>query len=639
MPKRPHKPSPDSAGFRTFTLSFKATNLPSMDFISPSDGYVILYERSTLNVDQNLYKTSPADKCWVRIGHSEVIMDDPNPKWEQTLQIEVNSIGLSHGEFRIEVWDADSPDLMSLKDQDIIGETQFKFSDFGHEIVGTQHFPLERDGKAVIAKNCPPARLSITIDEYSLHQRKALVQMETSINGKQRDDIITQFVQIKKDQNLETNLVVYQSPISNGIYPIFDINEDRLYSIDSGSGGNGNDDAHVDQIDETIHLNMVSNNPAFTIISTTDNDIGGTGSGSGSKNIDDNNEFEIRLVKFKDTMSTKILASTRLPALPKTLSTENILGVPIPIKLFNPDVKKKNEQTGSILIKQWKSVPATPSYDDFLNCGLNYNISFAIDCSGSSGDKKSDSLHNLNSQGQNQFTQAINDIGNCIINGIGVKNINKINSYGFGGPISNDPYAINQREKYALGMRDNINVNNPNDIVQQYITFTKIPFPNASPNKTNFGPFLSFFNQDKVIINNNNITNIHTDGCINIVKPEYNVLLIFTDGEINDIKDTLQHIYDLAGKPVSIIFIGLSNNPNNSNNTQFKDLEQFNTQIRCDGLLKVDKGLILSRHMTHFVPYSNFNNNLEYLKIKLSRLIQSQVVTQHFLASKVPVKE
>lgn len=624
MPPFPHEPSPDAYGFRTFVLNFKATHLPSMDFLSPSDGYVVLYEKNTTNVDQKAFPTHPSDITWVRLGHTEVIMDVASPCWEKTLTLELNEVGLQNCELRLEVWDADDPDLMDMKEQDLIGEVQFNINIFGPNIVGTVNLPLEKNGKPVISKGNPPACLTISIDEYPANARKACVTMEHVNMQKQSDDCVVQFLQVKNDSGvahaqqqythpslfLERHLIVHQTPITNGVYSPFQMSEDRLYHITSSQ----------QQKDTTP---IVSDNPAFSIISQE------------SLDPSEGKEFEIRLVKFKDTMSTTVIGTARLPAIHTTLATQPLAtnATATTVKLMNPDSKKRNEQTASLLIKNWRSQPNTPTFNNYLDSGLKFKLNFAIDCSGSN-QKQSSGLHQLNSDGENQYTWAIRDLADGLVRGLGgMENISGINAFGFGGQVV-EPHTVNPTVKYALTPTKDVACDSIDDISKQYGIFTKIPFASNVSTRTRFAPFLSHFDSSVITVKEDIVSIDEKNyGALNVQNPTYNILVILTDGEVQDQAEMLQVLYNLSLKPVSIIFVGIGHDKNH----KFTDLLQFNTDQR--GALRVDKHMHIARQMTHFFPYLFFIKSTEYIKIKLARSIQAQVVNQFFLANKFPVKK
>ena len=523
--------------------------------------------------------------------------------------VETNSIGSQ--EFMVEVWDADEPDLLDLKAQDLIGTATFHLKD---AFVGTFRLNLERDGKLVTSKSLSRAELTVTIQEYAQHPTKALVSLETTHQHK--FDAQIQFVQITSQNKslqrfdhpglkFERDLVVYQTPASTQSYPIFEINEDHLYCKNLYNPSAAPADS------------TVAPSAAFTIISTDD--------------IEDK-QFEVRLIKYKDTMNTSIIGSCRLPASTTSLSTRESAGNVITNHFVNPDPKKKGEVVGSFSIKSWVSHPKSPSYADFVAAGLTFQLSFAIDCSGS-GSKDAQGLHKLNSDGQNLYTWALRDIGDGLTRTLGKDRISGIHSFAFGGPASN-PLAINPFEHYSLSTKTQT-ISTIDDIIQQYSTFSKIPFPHSSAGtKTKFAPFLQYFNQNKVIVKEDIQRVTDWDG-LQVSNPTYNILVILTDGEIDDKRETLDRLLDLSYKPVSVLFVGIGPD----GNYIFKDLIPFNTETHGEGLLRLDKSLHVSRHMTHFLPYLYHVKSLEYVFIRLQRTIQRQVTQQFFAANKFPVRK
>ena len=590
-----------------------------MDVFSPSDAYAIVYEKNTTNVDQTLHPTHPTDHQWVRVGHTEVIMDLASPNWESAIQIELNNIGMLSGEFKVDVYDADEPDLMDLSAQDIIGSALFSWEIFGPDGVGTANLGLvDKNGKVVQSKGNPSSTLQITSKVYSNKPRRACVTLDSSCKDHDADTVV-QFVQITQGESnvqhytqpsliKEREIIVYQTPVSVTNYPPFALNEDILY----------NTPASNTKDDDLDGIPFVSENAAFTIVSE---EVENENKPSG--------EFEVRLVRFKDTMNTKILGKTRIPASHTSLCTTNNNTHSFhSLKLTNPDPKKAKESS-IVNIRNWRTSAKCPSFRDFENSGLNYKLSFAIDCSGSK-QKNAGGLHDLNAEGQNVYTWAIRDIGELLTSGLGADRISEIRSFAFGGP-ANDPNAVNPHERYALSTKST-QCHQISDVVDQYVTFTKIPFTRSNqPATTNFAPFLRFFNDSKVVVKEN-IQQVGNDG-MKMTDPTYNILVILTDGEVSDKNETNQALYELSLKPVTVIFVGIGAD----GNTKFKDLAVYDTAVNGKGVLRVEKQLHLARHSTVLFPYLYYVKSLHYLKIKMVRTIAKQLVEQFFLANKFPV--
>jgi hypothetical protein len=74
----------------------------------------------------------------------------------------------------------------------------------------------------------------------------------------------------------------------------------------------------------------------------------------------------------------------------------------------------------------------------------------------------------------------------------------------------------------------------------------------------------------------------------------YNILMILTDGEINDMPETRSLIVDLANEPCSVIIVGVGN----------ANFASMNVLDGDNGVLSDTKGRKCSRDIVQFVPFN-----------------------------------
>lgn len=79
----------------------------------------------------------------------------------------------------------------------------------------------------------------------------------------------------------------------------------------------------------------------------------------------------------------------------------------------------------------------------------------------------------------------------------------------------------------------------------------------------------------------------------------YTVVLIMTDGEINDMDSTIDMIVEASFLPLSVIIVGIGNG-------DFKNMEILDGD---DQILKNSKGISAQRDIVQFVPFRNFENS------------------------------
>jgi len=81
---------------------------------------------------------------------------------------------------------------------------------------------------------------------------------------------------------------------------------------------------------------------------------------------------------------------------------------------------------------------------------------------------------------------------------------------------------------------------------------------------------------------------------------KYFVLLILTDGEINDMESSICEIVKACELPISILIIGLGDN-------EFKSMEKLDGNVNALYSKKLERKV--SRDIVQFIPFEKFKNN------------------------------
>jgi len=247
---------------------------------------------------------------------------------------------------------------------------------------------------------------------------------------------------------------------------------------------------------------------------------------------------------------------------------------------------------------------------DYLAAGLQISILFGIDFSKSNGScYKPSSLHYFKKHNSeeldissdveepttNLYQKAIMECGNILATYDWDK---QFPVFGFGArypgeKLTNHCFPVNMNNH-------NPNIYGIDNLLKEY--------ENAVKTMVMDGPSLflplimkaiEITEQDKIEKNNN----------------IYKILMIFTDGELKDMTDTIDAIIEAAHLPISIIIIGIGNS-------------EFNLMDKLDSdedLLIDSNGRKAVRDIVQFVPYKNFND-MNSLQTKVLSEITSQVV-------------
>ena len=95
------------------------------------------------------------------------------------------------------------------------------------------------------------------------------------------------------------------------------------------------------------------------------------------------------------------------------------------------------------------------------------------------------------------------------------------------------------------------------------------------------------------------ISNINKDLKYKRKENHYYILLILTDGVVNDLKDTIDLIVDASSLPLSIVIVGIGN-------------EDFSFMEKLDGdeiPLTNSQGVQRKRDIVQFIKFNNFKKN------------------------------
>ncbi|KAG2385825.1 hypothetical protein C9374_002974 [Naegleria lovaniensis] len=273
---------------------------------------------------------------------------------------------------------------------------------------------------------------------------------------------------------------------------------------------------------------------------------------------------------------------------------DSIMKGTLSLKLINKNKKKGKEHTGDLVAKSAKLVK-NYSFLDFISGGLRMNLLVAIDFTASNGNVTDPHSLHYNKPGQmNQYESAIYAVGQILSDYDYDK---KFPCFGYGGYINGSTshcFALNgnpqQPECYGV-----------EGILQAY--------RQALNNVSLSGPTL--------------FANVIKTACQIASQPisqqnqEYYILLIITDGAINDMDSTIEEIVRGSELPLSIIIVGVGN----------ADFKSMVTLDGDDGRLRSPYTFkYASRDIVQFVPFNQFKNQpYTYLAKEVLAEIPQQV--------------
>ena len=243
-----------------------------------------------------------------------------------------------------------------------------------------------------------------------------------------------------------------------------------------------------------------------------------------------------------------------------------------------------------------------PSFIAYLRSGMNINLTVGIDFTGSNGEyTNSNSLHYLE-KGMNDYEKAIRSCGDILAY---YDNDQLFPVFGFGFKFKNDSginFGVYNYDNYPI----NCKINDPNihlidNVLKEYRNFiTKVTLWGP----TNFAPMINDLNRE--------VKKNLREG----QQMSYNILMILTDGQINDMNQTIDALVEASFLPISVIIVGIGNG--NFGNMDILDAD--------DNPLIDSRRRKADRDLVQFVPFNDFKNDPPKLAEQVLEEIPRQVV-------------
>ncbi|OMJ84958.1 hypothetical protein SteCoe_13867 [Stentor coeruleus] len=249
-------------------------------------------------------------------------------------------------------------------------------------------------------------------------------------------------------------------------------------------------------------------------------------------------------------------------------------------KIFEIERPKGNNSRKSFGQVVVSNIQVTKIYSflDYISGGCQINLLIAVDFTGSNGHPNSpSSLHYINPAGQNQYQSALHAVSDILLNYDSDK---EVPLYGFGG-------KINRQLSHCFPL--NFNHQSPS---VSGISGIMTAYKNALSVVELSGPTLFA----KVL---STAVQMAENAQVNQLNQQYFILLILTDGEINDIRESIDWIVRGSNSPLSIVIVGIGNE-------NFASMDRLDAD---DEPLIDSHGKQMLRDIVQFVPFRNFGNS------------------------------
>ena len=270
----------------------------------------------------------------------------------------------------------------------------------------------------------------------------------------------------------------------------------------------------------------------------------------------------------------------------------------------NIPVNFDKKTTGTIFIDPIKNY----SFIDYLRGGMQISLSLAIDFTASNENPRDPkSLHYL-SDYNNQYELAIKACGEIVA----YYDYNQMfETYGFGGKFYGHPKVDHC---FPLNCNfDNPEINGLDEVLKKY--------REALNNCQLFGPTFFHYFIDKM--NQKAYQQVQNKDF-----KRYHILMILTDGIIEDIDETINALVEASFLPISVIIIGIGN----------ADFSNMNILDADEEPLYDDKNRKASRDLVQFVPFKDFKDNPHKLAEQVLEEIPRQIV-EYYQHQNIPPGE
>ncbi len=219
-----------------------------------------------------------------------------------------------------------------------------------------------------------------------------------------------------------------------------------------------------------------------------------------------------------------------------------------------------------------------------------FNVSFAIDFTGSNRDLSNGVDRHCSDISKNYYIQAIKICGEVLDE---YTSDHLFPTYGFGARVNGSVSHC-----FNVNFQNNPGISTLDNVIKEYQNcLTKISL--SGP--TVICPIIDNF---KNIIKNNQSISI------------YNVLMIITDGIIDDIGNVIDSVVDAQSLPLSINIIGIGEKPT----------EEMRTLNLERGPLYDSKNRRMDRKVVTYIHFQGYQNNFHLLKNDLMKTIPENVI-------------
>ena len=274
--------------------------------------------------------------------------------------------------------------------------------------------------------------------------------------------------------------------------------------------------------------------------------------------------------------------------------------------LVNKETRIELKQNISAIIKL-NSIK-NYSFLDYLRGGMEINLTVAIDYTASNGSPKNKNSYHFLGAKKTVYEEAIKACGEIVGH---YDNDQKFPAFGFGGK-----FYGNSQVSYCFPLNGN-----PNDPEIETIDGILKAYREVLNNSELYGPTYFHYIIDYL----NETVKKEIEGYNFKI---YNILMILTDGIIDDMEETINSLVEASYLPISVIIIGIGD-------ADFTNMDRLDAD---EEVLYDENERIADRDLVQFVPFIKFKNDGEKLAEQVLEEIPRQIV-EFFSKKNIPPGE
>jgi len=487
-------------------LFISCRNLPKMDLNSPSDPFAVISQKN----DQN--------GQFFELAKTEAIQDNNNPDFSKQITIDYKFEEVQV--IRLDIYDADSPNINKLSDHDYIGHCEFVLGDLVTSNGSKLAMKLkDKKGKPLLVHKAPSVCI-VRSEEVKQDNDEFVIQFKGSNLPK-----------MGWMSKANPYLQLYRKAPDGGWMSVM-----RTQTIKKTT------DPVWGRI--TIPIQRLCNG-------------------------DYSRPILIKCFHDKDNAAPEEIGECQT-------TLQELLDV-----MDKPLMTKKKGKTAGTISFPYRDIIKKHGFLEYVMGGMQIQMIVAIDFTGSNGDPRDQkSLHYVGPpKYESPYMRAIRSVGRVVEP---YDSDGMIAAHGFGANIN--PFgAKNISHCFNLTLTNQNEVPGIEGVLQTYTTcLQKIQL---------YGP--TYFNE---------VVSTAASAAMSMENSEkeqnYVILMIITDGIINDMQPTIDAIVAATELPLSIIIVGVGS-------ADFSAMDKLDAD---EVPLRSSRGVVMKRDIVQFVPFNDFQN-------------------------------